>query len=101
MKVTTPNSHTNAASDLLLLTQAAAAAGICRNHFWRLFREQRVPPPIMITTQCRWSQRQIEMWLSGFIQRNENGVWYEKNRQTGEWQRLANQYVSDLPADAA
>ena len=94
-------SDTNATSDLLLLTQAAAAAGICRNHFWRLFREQRVPPAIMITTQCRWSRRQIGLWLEGLIQRNENGVWFESNQRTGQWERLANQYVSDLPADAA
>ena len=94
-------SNTNATSDLLLLTQAAAAAGICRNHFWRLFREQRVPPAIMITTQCRWSRRQIGLWLQGKIRRNEHGIWEEWDPETEQFRKLPNQYVSDAPADAA
>lgn len=101
MTETTSNSDTSPTSDLLLLTQAAAAAGICRNHFWRLFRAQLVPPPIMITTQCRWSRRQIELWLKGSIQRNENGIWFEKDQDSGRWQKLSNQYISDLPQEAA
>jgi len=88
-------------SDLLLLKQAAIAAGLCRTHFWRLHHAKLVPPPIMITSQCRWSRRQIELWRKGLIQRNANGVWYEKDWESSQWQRLANQYVSDLPADAA
>ncbi len=94
-------SATNTTSDLLLLTQAAAAAGICRNHFWRLFREQRVPPAIMITTQCRWSQRQIGLWLQGKIRRNEYGIWEEWDPETEQFKKLPNQYVSDPPLDAA
>ena len=94
-------SDSNATSDLLLLAQAAKAAGLCRTHFWRLFHARLVPPPIMITSQRRWSRRQIELWRAGQIQRNENGIWYEKNQQTREWERLANQYVSDLPEEAA
>ena len=92
---------TNATSDLLLLAQAAAAAGLCRNHFWRLSREQRVPPPIMITSQCRWSRRQIELWLQGKIRRNEHGIWEEWDPETEQFRKLPNQYVNDLPLDTA
>jgi len=91
----------NSDNDLLLLTLAAAAAGICRNHFWRLFREQRVPPAIMITTQCRWSRRQIELWLQGKIRRNEYGIWEEWDADTEQFRKLPNQYLSTLPQDAA
>ena len=94
-------SATNTTSDLLLLTQAAAAAGICRNHFWRLFRDQLVPPAIMITTQCRWSRRQIGLWLQGKIRRTEQGVWEEWNPETEQFRKLPNQYVNDLPLDTA
>ena len=94
-------SNTNATSDLLLLAQAAIAAGLCRTHFWRLHHAKLVPPPIMITSQCRWSRRQIELWLEGLIQRNENGIWFEKDQDTGKWRTLPNQYISDLPLDVA
>ena len=90
-----------ASSDLLLLAHAAVAAGLSRNHFWRLQHDQLVPPPIMITSQCRWSRRQIELWLQGKIRRNEHGIWEEWDAETEQFGKLPNQYASDAPADAA
>jgi len=55
----------------------------------------------MITSQCRWSRRQIELWLQGKIRRDENGVWGEWDPETEQFRKLPNQYVSDLPQEAA
>jgi predicted DNA-binding transcriptional regulator AlpA len=94
-------SNKNATSDLLLLARAAEAAGLCRTHFWRLFHAQLVPPPIMITTLCRWSRHQIELWLRGLIRRSDDGIWLEWDPEIEKFRKLPNQYVHDVSLDAA
>lgn len=97
----TANSNTGNGSDLLLLSPAAQAAGKSRKHFHRLYQRRLVPPPIMTAPLCRWSRRQLELWTQGAIQANENGVWYEWDAGQEIWRKLPNQYVNNLPADAA
>ena len=90
---------TTSHSDLLLLTQAARAVFKSRNTFWRHHSEKIVPPPILTQPMCRWSRRQLKLYLRGIIQRNDHGIWYEKDRESGEWHKLPNQHISDLPKD--
>jgi len=89
-------------NDLLPLTRAAKEIFRSRNIFWRRQRAQIVPPPIITVPINLWSGRQLKKFRCGEIQRNPvTGIWYERDPNTLEWKPLPNQYINNLPQDAA
>ena len=89
-------------NDLVPLTHAAKEIFRSRNIFWRRQRAESVPPPIITVPNKLWSRRQLERFRAGEIQRSPvTGIWYERNPNTLAWEQLPNQYINNLPLDAA
>lgn len=86
------------ANDLLALTAAAREIFRSRNIFWRRYRRQKVPPPVITDPINLWSRNQLQRFRRGEIQRHpDTGIYYERDPQTLEWLPLPNQYVNTLP----
>jgi len=92
----------NEANDLLALTPAAREIFRSRNIFWRRYRCQKVPPPVITDPINLWSRDQLQRFRRGEIQRHpDTGIYYERDPITLEWKPLPNQYVNTLPDEAA
>ena len=50
---------------LLTISQAAAAMGISRAMFFKLYNKGRVPPPIKLAERCpRWGKDELREWVA-------------------------------------
>ena len=87
-------------NDLVTMRPAANILKMSANCFCKQARRRDIPPPILFSGKSRvryWSREQLAKFRKCEIQKNEDGVWYERDVVTKKWSMLPNQYFNNLP----